>query len=137
MSQNITISLSDSLYQQVKQVSELSRQPAEAIITQSLAHALPPLLEDIPIQCQADVYPLLQMNDTELQCESRRVFPQQRWLEYEALLDRKKTGKLTDQEEICLDRLRYEADVLMFRRSYAAVLLKRHGYFIQKATSSQ
>ncbi len=106
MSQNITISLSDSLYQQVRQISELSRQSAEAIIIQSLAHALPSLLEDIPIQYQADVYPLLQMNDTELQCESRRVFPQQRWLEYEALLDRKKTGKLTDQEEICLDRLR-------------------------------
>ena len=53
MSQNITISLSDSLYQQVRQVSELSRQPAETIIIQSLAHALPPLLEDIPIQYQA------------------------------------------------------------------------------------
>ncbi len=80
---------------------------------------------------------VLQMNDTELQCESRRIFPQEQWLEYKALLDRKKTGKLTDQEKKCLDRLRHEADVLMFRRSYAAVLLRRRGYLIQKATSSQ
>ncbi|MCP4351732.1 MAG: hypothetical protein GY795_40225 [Desulfobacterales bacterium] len=135
MSQNITISLSDSLYRQVRQISELSRQPTEAIIIQSLTHALPSLLEDIPIQYQADVYPLLQMNDAELQCESRRIFPQEQWLEYEALLDKKKTGKLTDQEEICLDRLRHEADVLMFRRSYAAVLLKRRCYLLQKAAT--
>ena len=128
MSQTITINLSDTLYKQLKRAAELSRQPTEAIIIQSLTHTLPALLEEIPAQYQPDVYPLLQMSDADLQQEANRTFPLDRWAEYEALLDKKKTGLLTTDEETRLDALRREADVLMFRRGYAAVLLKRRGY---------
>jgi uncharacterized protein YnzC (UPF0291/DUF896 family) len=44
------------------------------------------------------------------------------------LLDKKKTAVLTAEEQRHLDTLRREADVLTFRRGYAAILLKRHGY---------
>ena len=128
MSQTITIYLSDTLYQQVKQTAELSHQPTEVIIIQSLTHTLPPLLEDIPVQYQPEVYPLLHMNDAELHRERQRTFPPEQWAKYEMLLDKKKTSPLTDEEERRLVMLRHEADVLMFRRSYAAVLLKRRGY---------
>jgi hypothetical protein len=128
MSQTITINLSDTLYRQLKRVAVLTRQPTEAIVAQSLAHSLPPLLEEIPFQYQPDVYPLLQMSDTELQKEAKRTFPAGRWARYEALLDKKKTAVLTAEEQRHLDTLRREADVLTFRRGYAAILLKRHGY---------
>ncbi len=139
MSQTITVHLSDDLYNQVKQMAELSHQPAEAVIIRSLTHTLPPLLEDIPAHYQPDVCPLLQMNDAELQHESQRTFQPERWTEYETLLDKKKTGKMTDEDEIRLDMLRREADVLMFRRSYASVLLRRRGYRIslQELASSR
>lgn len=140
MSQTITIHLSENLYQHVKQAAELSHQATEAIIIQSLRHTLPPLLEDIPEQYQPDVYPLLQMNDVELRQESQRVFPTRRWTEYETLLDKKKTSTLTNEEEKRLATLRREADVFTFRRSYAAVLLKRQGYCLptlQELRSSQ
>ena len=130
MSQIITICLPDNIYQQVMKVSDLSEQPTEAIIIQSLNHTLPPLLEKIPAQYQPDVCPILQMNDAELQNESQRIFPPEQWAEYEELLDCKKAGKLTDKEEARLERLRREADVLMLRRSYAAVLLKHRGYVL-------
>jgi hypothetical protein len=128
MFRTITINLSDTLYRQLKRAAELSRQPAESIIVQSLTHSLPPLLEDIPEQYQLDVYPLLQMDDVELQREATRTFPANRWADYEALLDKKKTASLTVEEQAHLDILRREADVLTFRRGYAAVLLKRRGY---------
>ena len=128
MSQTLTIHLPDTLFSQLKRAAELSRQPTETIIAHSLAHSLPPLLEDIPFQYQPDVFPLLQMKDADLQCEMRRVFPPERWAEYETLLDRKKTGALTNAEEERLATLRREADVLTFRRGYAAVLLKRRGH---------
>jgi len=128
MPQTITITLSDTLYKQLKQVAALSRQPAEAIVAQSLTHSLPPLLEEIPSQYQSDVYPLLQMSDAELQKEAKRAFSAERWAEYEALLDKKKMTPLTDQEQSRLDALGHKADVLMLRRGYAAVLLKRRGY---------
>ena len=128
MSQTITIDLPDPLFKQLKRAAELFRQPTETIIAQSLAHSLPPLLEEIPFQYQPDVFPLLQMNDADLRQEMSRAFPPERWVEYETLLDKKKTGALTSAEEQRLDTLRREADILMFRRGYAAVLLKRRGY---------
>jgi len=128
MSQTITIQLPDTLFGQLKRAAELFRQPTETLIAQSLAHSLPPLLEEIPFQYQPDVFPLLQMTDAELQSEMSRTFPSERWVEYEALLARKKTGALTSAEEELLATLRREADVLTFRRGYAAVLLKRRGY---------
>ncbi|MCP4398522.1 MAG: hypothetical protein GY801_14650 [bacterium] len=140
MSQTITIHLSENLYHHVKQAAELSHQATEAIIIQSLRHTLPPLLEDIPEQYQPDVYPLLHMNDVELQQECRHSFPPKRWTDYETLLDKKKTSPLTAEEERRLATLHREADVFMFRRSYAAVLLKRRGYHLptlQELLSSQ
>ena len=128
MPRTITINLPDKLYGQLERAAELSRQPTEAIVIQSLAHSLPPLLEDIPPKYQPDVYPLLQMDDADLQQEANRILPAERWVEYEALLNKKRTTPLTAEEQTRLDALRREADVLMFRKGYAAVLLKRHGY---------
>lgn len=127
MSQSITIDLSDHLYEQLRRVAELAHQPVEVIITRSLVHSLPPLLEDIPQAYQPDVYPLLKMSDTELQREMEQNFSSDRWAEYEAILAKKKEATLSTQEQRRLDMLRKEADALTFRRSYAAVLLKRRG----------
>ncbi len=128
MSQTINIHLPEPLYSQLKRAAELSRQPTDAIIAQSLAHSLHPLFEEIPAQYQADVFPLLQMSDAELKREMSRVFPPKDWAEYESLLDKKQTSALTIAEQKRLDALRREADVLTFRKGYAAVLLKRRGY---------
>ncbi len=128
MSQTITIDLPDKLYKHLQRAAELSSQPTETIVVQSLAHSLPPLLEEIPTHYQPDVFPLLQMSDAELQREMSRVYSQDRWAEYQALLDKKKQTTLRAEEEARLKSLRRQADVLTFRRGYAAVLLKRRGY---------
>jgi hypothetical protein len=129
MAQTITINLPDTLYKQLQQTAKLSRQSLEEIVTQSLAHSLPPLLKDIPAEYQADVYPLLQMSEADLQQEANQTFAAERWTEYETLLDKKKLTTLTIKEQARLDELRREADVVTFRKGYAAVLLKRSGYY--------
>jgi len=128
MTHAITVKLSDNLYTQLRRAAELARQPIEIIVEQSLAHSLPPLLEDIPLEYQENVYPLLRMNHAELQGETKRIFPAGRWAEYEALLNKKKSRPLTAAEHARLDALRHEANALTFRKGYAAVLLKRCGY---------
>lgn len=128
MTHAITINVSDALYQQLYQAASLFQQPTEAIILDSLRHTLPPIFEDIPVGYQNDVFPLLAMNDQELLQESRRVFPSEHWQSYESLLEQKKLGQLLSDDEQALQALIREADVLTFRRSYAAVLLKRRGY---------
>lgn len=128
MSKTLTINLSNELYQQLQQAATLSQQPLDTIIAQSLSHSLPPLLEDIPQPYQADIYPLLSMTDTELEDEAKKVFAPDRWAEYEALLEHKKERVLSPQETARLDQLRREADLVTFRKAYAAVLLKRRGH---------
>jgi hypothetical protein len=128
MAQAITIHIPDTLYDQLKRTAELSQRSIDTIVAHSLSHSITPLLEDIPAEYQADVYPLLEMDETALQAEVRRIFPMERWSIYEALLEKKKEGQLTEKEHAQLDALRREADILMFRKAYAAVLLKHHGF---------
>ena len=128
MTQILTIQLSEATYDQLKRAAELARQPLDVIVEQSLAHSLSPLLEEIPPAYQPDVYPLLFMSEADLVQESRRRLPAERWAEYEALLDKKKISPLSEAEQAKLDSLRREADILTFRKGYAAVLLKRRGY---------
>ena len=130
MTQAITIKLSDTLYTQLKQASKLFQQPIEKIVEQSLSHSLPPLLEDIPVEYQANVFPLLEMSDTELQTEAQKEFDAHLWTEYEALLDKKKNEDLTKLEQSLLEQLKREADVLSLRKGYAMVLLKGRGHQI-------
>lgn len=129
MTQAIIVRLRDDVYKQLERTAELSRQPIDAIIEQSLAHSLPPLLEDIPAEYQADVYPLLQMDTIALQQVVNRVYDAARWVEYETLLEKNKAG-LTHRQKARLAELRREADIFMLRKGYAAVLLKRRGYQI-------
>ena len=128
MTQTITIHIPDTLYDQLKRTAELSQRSIDTIIAHSLSHSIAPLLEDIPVEYQADVYPLLEMDETALQAEVRRIFPTDRWSIYEALLEKKKEGPLAEQEHAQLDTLRREADILTFRKTYAAVLLKHRGF---------
>ena len=128
MTYTITIKLSDPLYNQLRRAAELANRPLDAIVEESLTHSLPPLLDDIPTEYQADVYPLLQMNVRQLTTEARRVLSKNKWQQYEALLTEKKTRPLTAEEEIRLSSLRREADVLTLRKGYAVVLLRRRGY---------
>lgn len=128
MTEALTIHLPENLYRQLQRFAELAQQSPETIVAQSLRHSLPPLIEEIPGEYQRDVYPLLRMNVAELKNEAQQVFPTARWTEYETLLAKKKEAALTPTEQQRLDTLRREADVLTFRKGYAAVLLKRRGY---------
>jgi len=128
MTQAIMVHIPDTLYNQLKRTAELSHRSIDTIIAQSLAHSIPPLLEDIPLEYQSDVYPLLEMGEKELQAEAQRVFSPNRWSEYEALLEKNQAGDLTVKEKTRLDILRRDADILMLRKGYAVVLLKLRGY---------
>ena len=127
MNTTISIHLSETTLAQVKRAAELARQSVDTIIEHSLTHSLPPLLEEIPAEYQPEVYPLLFMSEADLTLEARRRFSPLRWKEYESLLEKRKASPLTPDEQAKLDSLRREADVLTFRKGYAAALLKRRG----------
>jgi hypothetical protein len=128
MSQAFTVKLSDVLYQQLQRTAAISNQSVDAVIEEGLSQILPPLLDEIPEEYQADVYPLLKMGADQLQAEATQVFPADQWTEYENLLNEKRARSLTAQEATRLRELRRLADLITLRRAYAVVLLKRQGY---------
>ncbi len=128
MSHRVTIQLSETTFKQLKRAAELAQKSLDVIVESSLAHVLAPLLEDIPAEYQADVYPLLEMNETELRREVFQRFPAKQWAEYENLLEAQCMRALTRSEETRFEQLKHQANLLSFRKSYAAVLLKQQGY---------
>lgn len=124
----ITVELSDTLYHHLQRASEIAQQPMQALVSQSLAHSILPLMTDIPEEYQGDLFPLLNMSEAELYAETRRLFPQSQWAVYEALLAKQKEKPLSREERRELEQLRRQADLVMLRKGYAALLLKRRGY---------
>jgi hypothetical protein len=126
----VNIQLPNKIYEHLQRTAELTKQPLDTVIANSLAHSLPPLLEEIPPEFQADVFPLLEMSDEALQQEILATLSSEIWVVYETLLQHKKNRALSEDEQRQLDKLRYQADLLTFRKGYAAVLLKRRGHSI-------
>lgn len=128
MSHAIMVEVSDTLFEQLMRTAELTQRPMGRLVAHSLAQTITPLMEDIPAEYQRDVYPLLEMSEDELLTQTAAVFSTRDWVEYESLLTAKKERALTDDEQERLDQLRRQADILMLRKGYAALLLKRRGY---------
>ena len=128
MTHTITIELSDTLFDQLKRTAELTQRPLARLVTQSLVQTITPLMEDIPADYQREVYPLLEMDENALMAQTQMVFPAEQWAAYETLLAKKKEEPLTSTEAAHLARLRRQADLLMLRKGYAALLLQRRGY---------
>jgi hypothetical protein len=128
--QAVTIKLPNDIYEQLQRTAELTKQPLDIVVAQSLSHSLSPLLEEIPVKYQQDVFPLLEMDDKALQDEVENTFPEAAWAEYETLLQQKKERSLNESEQARLNDLHYKADLLTLRKAYAAVLLKRRGHRI-------
>lgn len=128
MAHAITVEISDDFYDQLQRTAELIQRPLDSIVKEGLVHTVSPLVEDIPVPYQRDLYPLLAMDEIALMREAKAIFPMDRWEQYEALLEQKKERSLRRDEETNLDELRREADIFMLRKGYAALLLKRRGY---------
>lgn len=130
MPHSITVELSELQFQHLQRASELTQQPIQSLVSQSISQNITPFLEDIPEQYQPDLLPLLQMAEAELYREAQATFPASKWNVYEQLLTKQKEQMLSTDERHMLDLLRREADILMLRKGYAALLLKRRGYQI-------
>lgn len=128
MAQPLTVKLSDTIYEQLHRTAEISNRSVDTVIEQGLSLVLPPLLNAIPEEYQAEVYPLLGMDSADLYEQVQQTFPRDEWADYERLLAKKAQSTLTDAEAERLDELRRAADLLTLRKAYAAVLLKSRGY---------
>lgn len=123
----LTIQLPVMSARRLRRVAEIAKRPVDEVIAETLRANLPPLLEDVPEAFRQDLATLETLSTPELAQQMQTTFDSERLTRYDALLAANAAGTLSDTERQELAMLRTEADQLMFRKAYAALLLKWRG----------
>jgi hypothetical protein len=123
----ITIHLPDGLYRRLERLASLTKQPLEGLIVKTLSSSLPPLPDDLPPAFRDALLALETLSDDELQQVADDILPKAAYERLTALRDERRERPLTADEQAELDHLSQDADILVLKKAYAAVLLKWRG----------
>ena len=125
--QTVTLKLPEPLYRSARQVAEATRRPLEAILTDSIARALPPLADVSPAEA-AELAKLASFDDASLWREARATMNPVEQAKIHELLDRQGASELAPAEHVRLQDLLDVYGRLMVRKAHAYLLLARRGY---------
>ncbi len=127
MPQPLTIHLPSSAIQRLQRVADISKRSVDEVIASTIQATLPPLLENIPVMFQDELALLETLPTPKLWPYLYAQLPSEKERQYELLLERNKHDDLDKGGQQQLEHLRLEADLLMFQKAYAAVILKWRG----------
>jgi hypothetical protein len=125
--ETLTIHLPVSAARRLRRVAEIARRPVDEVLADTLYATLPPLLEDVPAAFQVDLAHLETLPSEALHEQMWAVLRPENVTCYETLQAIRAERGLTEAEQQQWESLRLEADRLMFRKAYSAVLLKWRG----------
>jgi hypothetical protein len=127
MSQVLTVNISDEAYNHLQTIAEITRQPMERLVQQSIEGNLPPSVASAPPEAQPFLLNM-QTYSVELlrQIAGQQVKAEQQQ-RHVALLEKNSQVRLTAAEAAELAELRQNADHLMLQKAYAWALLRWHG----------
>ena len=97
------------------------------VVSETLQSNLPPLLEDVPPAFRADLAQLETLSNEALRQQMYATFAGPNAERYDDLLALNTSDGLSENERKELSDLRTQADRLMYRKVYAALLLKWRG----------
>lgn len=124
----VRLSLSDEAYQRLTRMAQVTHQPLEDVVRQTIQANLPPVLDDVPPSLQPEIASLQTMDDSALWAIARTRPAPEQWDRHQQLLQKGAAGVLTDDEQQELEQLRMSTDQDVLRRSYALALLKWRGH---------
>ena len=122
--EQVIIRLPENAARRLRRVAEIAHRSVDEVITETLSSTLPPLLEDVPAQFRDLLHELEQFSTSSLWSVMHEMMSEEKQSRYDTLLAFKSNGDLEPPEREELSELRTEADRLMFRKAYAALLLK-------------
>jgi hypothetical protein len=126
MSQNVTLTLPDSVFQPIQRTAQATNQPIEELLVHALQASLPPL-EGLPDDVIENLTALETLNDQSLWQVMGETVPAALQRELSELLERQQSASLTVAERERLTTLQRQADLVMLRKARAAVLLRFRG----------
>lgn len=127
MTEAMTIQLPATTARRLHRVARLSHRKVDDVLAETLQATLPPLLEDIPPVFHEELSKLESLPNNALEKQMRATISPKVLERYDTLLEANATRELDKREKQELAMLRYQADLLMYRKVYAAVLLKLRG----------
>ena len=132
----ITIHLPDGLYRRLERLASLTRQPLEGLIVKTLSSSLPPLPDDLAPAFRDALLALESLPDDELRQIADATMPEVAYERLSALRDERREHPLASNEQAKLDSLSQDADTLVLRKAYAAVLLTWRGQRLSSLPAS-
>ena len=133
---SITIHLPDDLHRRLERLASLTHQPLEGLIVKTLSSSLPPLPDDLAPALRDALMALESLSDDELQQVADARMPDAQYERFATLRDERRQRSLTPDEQTELDRLTQDADTLVLKKAYAAVLLKWRGQTLPSPADS-
>lgn len=132
--ETLTVRLPASALERLRRVAQISHRPIDALVADTLEASFPPLLERVPEHFRNDLATLEALPSATLRELLYAQLDSETIERYDELLARNSAGKLTSPEAEELDTLRATGDLLMYRKAYAALVLKWRGEYIPTAT---
>ncbi len=126
MSQTITLTVPDRLFQPLQRVAEATNQPVESLLLTAIQSSLPSL-DGLPDAMFHRLTELERLDDDALWRVMLEKVSLKDQEEISSLLAQNQSGALTAQEQERLASLQKDADVVMLRKARAAVLLRFRG----------
>ena len=127
MTQTVTLELPDTIYQTAQRMAEATKRSLAELLVRALKASLPPL-EGLPQALFAELVNLEKLDDETLSHVMLAQVPATQQRKLNRLLQKNKSGKLTESERMELATLQNEADRVMLRKARAAVLLRFRGH---------
>jgi hypothetical protein len=127
MSQLLSVELPEDVYERVRRAAAATNQPMETTLA-AIVRGATPSLDKVPRQYRAELEAMEVLGDDELAGFTQAGLSAAKQRRLAHLLDKKQQGDLTNRQQSALAELQSEADRLMLRRAYAALLLKYRGH---------
>lgn len=124
--QNVTLTLPDSLMRRAQQTAHTLQRPLEEVLTDTLVAALPDL-EDAPLDMQAELAQMAWLNEAALWTIAHSDLSTNQQETLQTLTDLQSQRVLTQDEQALLEELRQEYGRVTLRKARAFALLSLRG----------
>ncbi len=125
----ITITLPETVYEQLETQARVTARSFGDLVTQTLVRSLPLAPEpELPPAIQAELRAMEHLSDASLSAIAHSTANDDTIALYDLLTERQADGTLTLEGRQVRDRLREEMDALMVRKAHAFALLQSRGY---------
>jgi hypothetical protein len=126
--QQVTIDLPETIFDQLIRWAEATRQPIEDLVAQSVVSNLPPMVEQGSAEVQADLLNMQNLSIEDLLTIAHSQIAPEVYQAHVVLLEKNQAGSLTVDERGDLRSFQAVCDRLMLRKAYAWSMLRWRGY---------